>query len=130
AGTTVTIVNLPQSAGSPVPELAFALTDGVAAIGPTAWVERVLDTDSASAIASDPRFSAALGRVDASHVGLAYANLAGIRDLVESAAPVSGDERARYEREIKPYLLPFDAVISTSTVSGDLDRIHSVIIVK
>ncbi|HEU4672570.1 MAG TPA: DUF3352 domain-containing protein [Candidatus Limnocylindrales bacterium] len=130
AGTTVTIIGLPQAAGSPLPEVAFALTDGLAAIGPTAWVERVLDTDQASSLAADARFSAALGRVDANHVGLAYANLAGIRELVESAAPASADERALYDREVKPYLLPFDTVISTSTVAGDVDRVHSVVIVK
>jgi hypothetical protein len=130
AGTTVTIVGLPASAGSPLPELAFAVTDQVVAIGPTTWVERVLDTDAAASLASDPRFSGALGRVDAAHVGLAYANLAGVRDLVEAAAPVSAGERARYEQDVRPYLLPFDAVISASTVSNDLDRLHSVVIVK
>ncbi len=130
AGTTVTIVGLPQAAGTPLSEVAFALTDGLAAIGPTAWVERVLDTDRASSLAADARFSAALGRVDERHVGLMYANLAAIRSLVESAMAAGPDERARYEREVRPYLLPFDVVVSTSTVSNDVDHSQTVVIVK
>jgi hypothetical protein len=130
AGTTVTIVSLPASTASPLSELAFAVTDQVVAIGPTAWVERVLDTNGAGSLASDARFGAALGRVDGAHVGLTYANLAAIRDLLEAAAPASSEERTRYEQDVKPYLLPFDALVGTSTVSNDLDRFHSVVIVK
>jgi hypothetical protein len=128
ANQTVTVVTLTQAEAS-LPELAFTVSDAYVAIGPKAWVERVIDTTDATSLGADARFSNALGRVEAEHVGLMYANIAGIRDLVESSVP-SGDAKTRYETDVRPYLLPFDAAISTSTVSGDVDRFHSLVIVK
>ena len=47
--------------------------------------------------------------------------------LVKNVAPA--DKWAYYEKEIRPYVLPFDAIVSGSRVDGDLDRLTQVVTV-
>ena len=45
-----------------------------------------------------------------------------------SSAPAK--ERADYEKSVKPFLVPFDAMVATGAVGSDLDQSHYVITVK
>jgi len=42
----------------------------------------------------------------------------------------TAQERAEYEESVKPFLTPFDALISTGAVGGEVDRTHMLITVK
>ncbi len=82
----------------------------VLGVGDT-FVKAVLDTTSATSLASDPRYSAALaaagGPTDSS---VAYADLTAIRGLVEAQLPA--DQKAAYTSDVQPYLAAFDRLVS------------------
>jgi hypothetical protein len=149
AGTTITIVDLgdlaslagqaglaPDTLGSgQLPtghvELAFAITDQVVVLGSgPGFVRSVLDTTSATSIAANDRYKALLARVGPG-AGIAYADITAIRGLIESAM-VNADpsELARYETDVKPFLVPFDAVIGSSTVKDDVFHSRVIVTVK
>jgi hypothetical protein len=46
------------------------------------------------------------------------------------ATSASAEERAEYEESVKPFLVPFDALVSAAVVGGDNDENHAVITVK
>ena len=54
-----------------------------------------------------------------------------IRELVEPLmqSEMTPEKWAMYEKEIKPFLVPFDAAVSSTRDDGDLDRGSSVITV-
>ena len=110
-------------------ELAFAVTDQVVVIGSSPdFVKHVLDTDAGSSLASDAGFQASVGRVGKDVTGLTFVDIASARTLVEGTMPA--DERAKYEKDVQPFLEPFDAFGMTTTVGGDLDTTTTVITVK
>jgi hypothetical protein len=51
-----------------------------------------------------------------------------VEPLVKDELPA--DSWAFYQKEIQPYLLPFDSVISGARRDGDVDRLPSAITVK
>jgi hypothetical protein len=100
--------------------IAYAVTDEVVALGYTAeFVKAVLDTRGGESLATTDRFKGMLDRADKVHGSLAWVDVAAIRDLVEGMIP--DDERGEYDTDVKPYLEAFDAIISTSVPSDDLD---------
>ncbi len=149
AGTTITVVDLgdvgdlvglagipsemPGTGALPTGrvELAYALTDQVVIIGSgPGFVRHVLDTTVATSIASNERYKALAGRI-AGGVGVAFADLSAIRELIESGL-AGGDPvaRASYEQEVKPFLSPFDALIGSRSVEGGLSRSTIIVTVK
>lgn len=119
--------------GLPLPEgkleLAFAVTDDVVVIGSgPGFVKHVLDTDAASSLASNAVFDNAVGRVGKDVTGLTFVDLTSVRALVDGS--LSGDELARYTKDVKPFLEPFDVFAATTTVGGDLDTITTITTVK
>jgi hypothetical protein len=57
-----------------------------------------------------------------------WIDITAIRQLLEKAATdnhADAAELAKYEKEIKPFLVPFDALFASGSVDGDLS--HSVI---
>jgi Protein of unknown function (DUF3352) len=113
-------------------EIAYVANDQVIAIGSSVdFIKHVLDAGAGASLADDARFQALVGRVDTQHTGLTFVDLTAIRGLLEEAmADAPADERAEYEESIKPFLTPFDALIATGAVGGDVDQTHSVITVK
>ena len=47
--------------------------------------------------------------------------------MATSATP---QERAEYEESVKPFLVPFDALISANAVDDGLDQMHAIVTVK
>lgn len=148
AGTTITIVDLGDltdlagQAGVPSDmlgteppvgrvELAYALTDEVIILGSgPGFVRRVLDTTAESSLASTDRYKRLIDRAGPGS-GVAFADLTAIRELFESALAANEPaDMATYEREIKPFLTPFDTLVATTSVDGDLNRSTTIVTVK
>jgi hypothetical protein len=153
AGTTITIVDLGDVGsliglasglgGAAVPggmsglptghvEIAFAATDGVVAVGSGPdFVKHVLDAGAGASLADDARFSGLVERVGSKHVGLTFVDIAAVRALVEGGLKnATAQERTQYETSVKPFLIPFDAVIAGTVRDGSLDRGHLIVTVK
>jgi uncharacterized protein DUF3352 len=113
-------------------EIAYVASDQVVAIGSSPdFVKHVLDAGAGASLADDARFQGLLGRVDSSHSGLLFLDIANVRGMMESAmSSATAQERAAYEESVKPFLTPFDALIGTGTVSPSVDQAHYVITVK
>ena len=112
-------------------ELAWAVTDNLVVIGSgPEFVKHVLDTTDATSLASNDRYKALMDRVGAG-TGSLFVDIAGVRDLAEG---VMGDLDAaslkQYQTDVKPYLAPFDALVASSSVGGDLTSSKVIITVK
>jgi hypothetical protein len=148
AGTTITIVdlgsvgNLAGLAGLPSDmlgqnpatdahiELAYALMDDVIVLGSGPdFVRHVLDTTAESSLASSQRYKDLVGRAGTG--AGTFADLAAIRELFETAlATAESAEVAQYEQEVKPFLLPFDSLVGSSSVGGEVVRNTVIVTVK
>jgi hypothetical protein len=142
-GTTITIIDLGDasklSGGSdvtplPLPaghiEIAYAVTDDVVAIGlGPAFVKHVLDTTEATSLASDPQYKRLADRVGPGTAS-AFVDIAAVRGLAEKAMAGSGQSGAKYETDVKPFLVPFDALYASNSTSSDLTKSTVIITVK
>jgi len=140
AGTTITSVTVDlatdvgtvDSTGA-VPTsvtLAYAFKGQLFILGVgDAFVKAVLDTTSATSLASDGRYSAALsaagGPTDSSVV---YADLTAIRGLVEAQIPAA--EKASYTSDVQPYLVPFDRLVSVRVDAAGNESDTTIIFTK
>lgn len=101
-------------------ELAWSVTDDVVVLGSSpSFVRTVLDVPGAESLAENDRFEALVGRAGREHSGLFWVDVAAARGLVEGV--LGGDERAEYEREIRPYVEALDAVLGTQVLGSDVD---------
>lgn len=154
AGATITIIDLgtaedlaalaaglggetlPDDAASELPdghvEISYAATDGVVAIGSGPdFVRHVLDAGAGQSLADDARFTGLVGRVGASHTGVSFIDIAAVRGLVEGLlSEATAEERAEYEESVKPFLTPFDALVSAGVTDNGLDQQHAIVTVK
>ncbi len=151
AGTMITIIDLgnlsdlgdlagmaglsPDMIGAELPtgrvELAYAITDQVVVLGSSpSFVRSVLDTTPATSIAANERYMALATRLGDGN-GYAFVDISSIRDLIESAIASSDPSAlATYEEEIKPFLVPFDAMAGSTSIEGDLNRSTLIVTVK
>lgn len=150
AGATITTIDLGDigaragqagipsdvfGSGSALPsghvELAYAVTGQIVVIGSDpGFVKHVLDTTAATSLASTDRYKALSGRVG-NGVGVAFVDIAAIRGLIESAlAGADPSAVAGYEQDVKPYLAPFDALIASGSVKGDVASSKVIVTVK
>jgi hypothetical protein len=122
----------PSSLPSGRARIAYVATDQVIAIGSSPdFIKHVLDAGSGASLADDSRFKGLVGRVDAEHSAVTFLDLTAIRNMVEGAmSSATAQERAEYEESVKPFLTPFDALISTGAVGTEVDRQHTLITVK
>jgi hypothetical protein len=138
-GTTISVASIDLGAmgasALAVPldkiEIAWAVTDDLVVIGSgPEFVKHVLDTTDGTSLASNDRYKALLARVKEG-AGSAFVDIAAIRAHVEGMVK-SGDAAAlkEYETNVKPFLAPFDALIASNSVGGDLTRSTVVITVK
>jgi hypothetical protein len=113
-------------------EIAFVATDQVVVIGSSPdFVKHVLDAGAGASLADDARYQGLLARVEANHTALNFVDVSAIRQLIEGAMTgASAADRAEYEESIKPFLVPFDAVIASGAVGGGADQGRTVITVK
>lgn len=152
SGTTITIVDLGDlgklaglagmagmagTSGLPAMtghlELAFAVTDQIVVVGSGPdFVKHVLDTTKDTSLASNDRYKKLADRAG-NGTGSTFVDITAIRGLVEKAAVGSGVDPAalaKYEKDVKPFLVPFDAMYASSSAGGDLNRSSIYITVK
>ncbi len=138
-GTTISVASIDVGAvaGDAVPipldkvEIAWAVTDEYVVLGTgPEFVKHVLDTTDATSLGSNDRYEALLARVKAG-TGSVFVDIAAVRDHIEGMIK-SGDAAGlkKYETDVKPFLAPFDALIASNSVGGDLNRSTIVITVK
>lgn len=103
-------------------QLVYAVTDKVVVLTlDPSFAKAVVDaSQGGDSLAKDGRFSALVGQAGASNAGMAWMDVTAVRELAEGSLPSA--QRAKYEADVRPYLLPLDAVVSTSVVDGDLIR--------
>ena len=151
AGTTITIVDLanlsdlaglagmagasPEMFGTDLPEgrieVAYAITDQVVVIGANpGFVRAVLDTTPETSLARNDRYEALISRAG-SGAGSGFVDITAIREMVEGAmADADAAERAEYETNVKPFLVPIDALVASSSIQGDVGRSTVIVTVK
>ena len=95
------------------------------------FVKHVLDTTKATSLASNERYKKLADRAGAG-IGSAFVDITAIRGLIEKAAGGAADAAgiAKYEKDVKPFLVPFDAMVASSRVNGDMTRSVIYITVK
>ena len=144
AGTTVTTIRWQDPNAADVEVFAaplegisiqVALTDDRALLGlGESFVDRVLELDPADSLASEPRFADAVADLGpAANVGVAWIDLAGLRESIEAAVePMLGflDPESAYETEVQPWLLPLDRAVTVTHLEGDLLVQRSVLLVR
>ena len=113
------------SSGMTIPsnlQFAYAVTDRVVVLTlDPSFAKAVIDaSQGGDSLAKNARFSSLLSQAGTQNAGLAWLDLTATRELVEGILPAS--ERTKYETDVRPYLLPFDALLTVNTVDGDLLR--------
>jgi hypothetical protein len=135
-GTTITIVDLGDAdklsgLGGATPtglpklsghlEIAYAVTDQIVVIGTgPAFVKHVLDTTPGTSLAKDPQYADLAAKVGPG-TGSSFVDITAVRGMLEQA--MAEDDPASmkdYETEVKPFLVPFDAMFASGSVDGDL----------
>ncbi|HXG40244.1 MAG TPA: hypothetical protein VNJ28_04810, partial [Candidatus Limnocylindrales bacterium] len=110
-------------------QLAWSLTGEVLALGvDPAFVRAILDAPGTGTLAGTDRYRALVDRVGAENAGSVFVDLGTARELLEGRLP--DDERADYEADVRPYLEPFDALVSTLVVGSDVDRARMILTVE
>jgi hypothetical protein len=144
-GTTITIIDVGDVAaltgraglppGMTLPdgqvEIAFATTDDLVVVGSgPGFVEHVLDTTKATSLGGDDRYRSLAARAGAGS-SVIFVDIAAIRGHIEHALPTLDPKAAaNYEKNVKPYLTPFDALIGTGSLDNDLTQSTFIITVK
>ena len=113
--------DVPSAATPPITvELAWSVTDDVVVLGSSpSFVRTVLDVPGAESLAENDRFEALVGRAGREHSGLFWVDVAAARGLAEGILPA--EDRADYDREIRPYVEALDAVLGTQVMGSDVD---------
>ena len=143
AGATVTTIRWNDPNAMPVEDMPIptgvavqvAVTDDRALIGlGETFVGRVLELDPAESLAGEPRYADAIAELGpTSNVGVAWLDLAGTREAIETAlAPMLEllDPDGVYESEVQPWLLPLDRLVTVTVLDGEVLVQQSVLLVE
>jgi hypothetical protein len=106
--------------GMPEAVVQYAMRDGTVFIGfGDGFVARSLNLAAGDSLANSDRFNAAVDRFGGDdNAGLAFVDLAGIRQAVEAAAGQMLPPE--YQSQIKPNLEPLDYLVSLTKVEGNV----------
>lgn len=121
-GTTIVSVELAATGAGERLGLAWAIGPEVVVVAPdAATVGRILAVDGKTSLGSASRYATLLARAGGpAGSSVAFVDLARLRTLGE--ATLTPAEAARYERDIRPYLEPFEAAIAIARSDGSLER--------
>ena len=133
AGATVTTIRWQDPNAIPMDELPIptgialqvVVTDDRAIIGiGESFVARVLELEEGDSLAAQPRYSEGVATVGpASNAGVAWLDLAGLREAIETAiGPMldSMDPDGAYESTVAPWLAPLDRMVTVTVLDGEL----------
>ncbi len=113
------VIELPadvELAADAIPPIAATAQGGVFVIGTLDFVKHVVDTTAAESLAQSPVYQRAIAAAGGDGVSDVFVDISGLRAAVESM--LAADERARYETEIKPFLVPFEAFAAVAEAPG------------
>jgi len=138
-GTTITVIDASAfgslAGGSVVAtvapdglKIAVAQKDDlvIAGIG-VAFVRAVLDTTPGAALADQPGYRDAIGRVGGSNNVQLYVDVAAVMDIAGRHLPA--DATAAFNANTKPYLAPLRA-LAVAGAAGDPNRVRLIVTVK
>lgn len=111
----------------------YGVTDERAIVGVgESFVRRVLELDASESLASQPRYSEAIGDLGGStNAAVTWLDLAGTREAIESAlGPMLSMFGAPYDSDVRPWLLPLDRAVSVSRVDGERLETRAMLIVE
>jgi len=94
------------------------------------FARQVIETAGGSSLADQSSYKAAIGLASASNVGQLYVAVPPLLALAEKLIPASDSSRSYYESDLKPYLVPFDAIVETAATDGSGMRVRFVLTVK
>jgi len=102
--------------------LAYAATDKVVVLTlDPAFAKAAIDASlGGDSLAKRARFSSLLAQAGDTATGLAWLDVTATRGLIEGKLPP--DQLSRYVSDIKPYLLPLDAVVGNTVYDNGLNR--------
>ncbi len=108
------------SAGGTRVSLSYAFKDDVFVLGlDEAFVKAVLDVGADSSLAKQARYTEAVAAAGGpSATAILYADLTAWRTFLESKLPAS--QKAAYESDVKPYLVPLDRLVAVGTIDQDV----------
>jgi hypothetical protein len=135
-GTSITFLDVtgiaePQGLEGDIPEIGWAVKGDTFVLGVgEAFIESVLDTTQATSLAESERYRELIGRAGREHIVSAWVDLVALRATIEAFGATEPGGLRDYEQDVKPYLEPFDALVATSAVGGDLNRSTIIISVK
>ncbi len=102
-------------------EIAYTNQRGLFIVGVgAAWVKHVLETQPGGSLADQATYKTAIERAGARNNGQAYLDVPGIVQLVVDSGQLTGDQRSRYESDIRPYLEPVGGFALSSTMAGEM----------
>ncbi|MBA2253736.1 MAG: DUF3352 domain-containing protein [Chloroflexi bacterium] len=134
AGTQLTTIAL--ASGSPLPgdlpsSISYAIKDGAFILGwGEAYTKKLLDLKPEASLGQSQRFADVLKAAGGPATsGLIWVDLSGIRAIVEEKA-LPADFRDRYDKELKPFLVPLDQLIMVGIQDGADQQAHFQLIVK
>jgi Protein of unknown function (DUF3352) len=100
-------------------QLSWTVTDDLVVIGlGPDFVRHVLDTEPGASLAQSDRFESLLARTGSENAGQWFVDVAGIRAAIEEMPYPDIAFLDHYEREIKPFLAPFDALVGSTVIGG------------
>jgi hypothetical protein len=100
-------------------QLSWTVTDDLVVIGlGPEFVKHVLDTEPSTSLASNERFTSLIDRTGKENAGVTFADVTAIRAVIEDLPYADLGSLERYEREVKPFLEPFDAVGGSTVIGG------------
>ena len=131
-GTQITTIQVQAGSGTPswASTLQYAVTDQRVVIGSgDSFVARVLDMQSSSSLAANPRFSAAVDSVGGSpNTDELWLDLTALRTALEPLVPAAS--KTVYESSVKPWVAPFDYLVSADKSDGQRVEGRFAIVVK
>ena len=144
-GATITTVDLSSLApllessagaslgGMTIPsdlKFVYAVTDKVVLMTlDTGFAKAVIDaSQGGDSLAKNARYTALLAQTGDKGTAFVWLDVAAVRELVEGALPA--DARSTYDADIRPYLLPFDALLNTGVYDNGLNRGTTILSIK
>lgn len=118
-GGELLVVELPadvELAADAFPQLAVTAQDGIFVLGTLDFVKRVVDTEAVGSLASSATYQRAISAAGGDGVSDVFVDVTALRLAIESMIPA--DERARYETEVQPFLVPFEAFAAVAEAPG------------
>jgi hypothetical protein len=111
-------------------KLVYAVTDKVVLMTlDTNFAKAVIDaSQGGDSLAKNARFAALLSKSGDKGTSFIWVDLTATRELIENQLPA--DSRSKYDSDIRPYLLPLDALMSTGVYDNGLNRSTTILSIK